>query len=297
MSDQDEMFESISEAFGGPRRPRKPRRPRDPNRPSIGDVLGNLFQGRGRDFSGVETLQEHTLDSGADTQLPFQAGERAQPLTPQATPPTAPDITMSRRRNIAVPLGSPAGAEMTEGINRLESGLESGAAIGGQDVGSQVRVPEDARLVIGFGGGGGVTAGVLRGETVLLGEEGVPMAGNERVGDTNMTVATANNILNQDRETTARYQDVRWAEGLSNDLTDIETRTQIKNALGDMGYTPSENRKFTASQRLSHVIYDYESENGLQPRGLVEGRISPETLKSIQDDVEVMHRLQQDLLR
>ena len=204
---------------------------------------------------------------------------------------------MSRRRNVAIPLGSPAGRVATEGINRLESTLESGAAIGGADVGSETRVPEDARLVIGFGVGGGVTAGVVRGQTVLLGEDGAPLSGGERVADTNMTAATANNILNQDQATTQRYQDVRWAESLSGDFTDTQSRIKITRALSDMGFAPSANSKFSEGQRLSHVIYDYESENGLQPRGLVEGQISPGTLKSIQEDIEVMHRLQQDLLR
>ena len=296
MSDQEEMFASIRAQF--PRRTKRTRQPRDPNRPSLGDALSGLFRGRERDFSGIETLQGSTLDSGADTGLPFQAGDRDQPLPRTATPPPPVETTVRSRRNVAIPLGSPAGRVATEGISRLDSSLEAGTSLGGADVGSVGDVvPEDARLVIGFGGGGGVTAGVVRGQTVLLGEDGAPLAGNDRVADTNMTAATANNILNQDRATTQRYQDVRWAESLSGEFQDTQSRIKITRALSDMGYAPSGNSKFSEGQRLSHVIYDYEAENGLQPRGLVQGVISPETLKSIQEDIEVMHRLQQDLLR
>ncbi len=269
----DESAESISNAFGGPKKPRKPRTPRNPNPFNILD----LFK-RDRDFSGVETMVENsTLDSGADTNLPgAPSTSNRQPKTQPPGSIIPPDVPETTR--IRVPIPSPAGNAadvMTQGAGDIaRAGADSGSNVGGQNAGANTAVTPSApvrSLGITFGDGQGLEVQMIsHGKGALYNKaEGRPYEDREYVGD---TFATPNMV--EGTHYTKEGNDKFYEEAFNGEEGNGLAQMDLDFFLQDNGITVSNSRG-----GWEGAISEYQEKTGTP----VTGKMDTATKNTIRD--------------
>lgn len=307
----DEAIASIAEQF--PKRKTKtPREPRE-NTP-VSDFLGQLFQGRERDFSGVETMAEgSTYDSGADTGL--SNGNKSFTGTVPPGTSALPKEEVGARRNIqiAAPPASPASAAMSQGVNAIaktnDDTPSSGSGMGAPGV--DAPAPEggnnaDRKVVVGIGGGEGLTVSVINGQHALKDEDGNVIAGDSRIADTNLIASSANRFLNDPGDLTDRatYQDTRWLEGSRKTFESDESMEKMDRLFSDMGIVssftempeggvPNSDEEAQAYRRSLNSIAEFQNLAGLQ----VTGTFDEDTVYALKRQAQTISKVREDLLR
>ncbi len=284
----DALGEYMEERFK--RKPKPPKAPKEPRDGSFGDFFRHLAGGVRDLFSppppiyypGVQKMAE---DSPYDSGGPSLPGPNQQdsPVYPRQPDP------IGGRRNIDITL-NPAGVAMGRGAANMSQDQanmpDSGSGVGAQGLQPGQGTPE-RRLVIGLGGGRSASVSVLEGRRFISDPQGNPSDPTGKIGDTHMTVNTANNMLNGDRETINRYKNDDFAQEIGQDLDDLENLNRVSAVLTDMGY------KVTDKASVVDAMNDFVKERAkddpsvvIPMRGARQNSITHFGLMQLQDELK-----------
>jgi hypothetical protein len=289
--DQDEIFPSISEAFGGPKRKKPPKPPRDPNKPDLGDFFRDLGEGirgltQGRTYSGVETMAQNNRYDAGGPGLPGENPNSAQPY-PQAQEPPG---RIGSRKNADITL-NPAAVAMGQGVanmSRDQANMpDSGSGVGAQGMQPGQGTPE-RRLLIGVGGGREASVSIVEGRRFVADKDGNPADVSQRMSGTQMTVNTVNRMLNGDEDVVSRYRDRDFAQELGQDLDDPENREKIGTVLADMGYDITDRKSIEAAmdEFVAEKVKDEPALNRAVQKGVRRGQLTYVGLQKLQEELE-----------